>query len=128
MTTPVATQVGAFEMTAPCYAALMDLHRLAEARSLAIHAEIARRLLSGAPILPQARAVLRQWIGEGGLAPEYGRQWTEWLSRDPEDVAALLTDPGESACALRQNSPFVGIVSPRERWAIWEDVRRRAGR
>ncbi len=106
----------------------MDLHRLAEARSLAIHAEVAERLVLDHSILPRARATLRRWSNDGRLAPEYARAWESWLSRSPEDVATLLRDRGPDACALRQNSPFVGIIDPRRRWAIWRDVLARAGR
>lgn len=106
----------------------MDLHRLAEARSLAIHTEIAARLLRDRSILDHARDTLRRWSSEGRIALEYAKQWETWLSRGPKDVAALLADEGEEACALRQNSPFVGIIDPRRRWAIWRDVQRRAGR
>jgi hypothetical protein len=106
----------------------MDLHRLAEARSLAIHTEIAERLLSDGSILDRARDTLRHWSRDGRIAIEYAKQWEAWLSRSPEDIAALLSDEGEEASALRQNSPFVGIVDPRRRWAIWRDVKQRAGR
>lgn len=106
----------------------MDLHRLAEARSLAIHREIAEQLLCDRSILDRARDTLRRWSSDGRIALEYATQWEAWLSRSPEDVAVLLADQSEQACALRQNSPFVGVVDPRRRWAIWRDVRRRAGR
>ncbi|OFW30566.1 MAG: hypothetical protein A3H97_05730 [Acidobacteria bacterium RIFCSPLOWO2_02_FULL_65_29] len=106
----------------------MDLHRLAEARSLAIHAEIAERLLRDQSVLDHARDTLQRWSSEGHIAPEYATQWDRWLSRSPAEIAALLTDDGEEARALRQNSPFVGVISPRRRWAIWRDVQQRAGR
>lgn len=95
----------------------MDLHRLAEARSLAIHSEIATRLLCDRSILDRARDTLRRWSSDGRIGLEYARQCETWLSRSPKDIAALLTDKSEEACALRQNSPFVGIVDPRRRWA-----------
>ena len=106
---------------------MMDLHALAEARSLAIHREIAERLLRDPSVLVRARSTLRRWSGDGHIAPEYARAWESWLSRKPEEIATLLTDEGQDARALRQNSPFVGIIDPRRRWAIWRDVQRRAG-
>ena len=106
----------------------MDLHRLAEARSLAIHAEVAERLVHDRTIVERARDTLRRWSSAGRIAPEYAQAWESWLARSPEDVAALLTDRRPDACALRQNSPFVGVIDPRRRWAIWRDVLRRSER
>jgi hypothetical protein len=106
----------------------MDLHRLAEARSLAIHREIARRIERDGSVVSRARDTLQRWRQDGRIAPEYASRWQHWLSRDITELAAILTDEGEDARALRQNSPFVGIVDPRTRWAIWSDVRRQADR
>ncbi|MEQ1910839.1 MAG: hypothetical protein ABMA15_18605 [Vicinamibacterales bacterium] len=106
----------------------MDLHEVAEARSLAIHAEIARRLEHDASVVSRARDTLERWRRDGRIAPAYARQWDYWLTRTVQELAALLTDEGEAARALRQNSPFVGIIDPRTRWAIWRDVRQQADR
>jgi hypothetical protein len=38
-----------------------------------------------------------------------------------------LVDPGESARALRQCSPFAGVVDSRTRWSIWRAVREEFG-
>ena len=101
----------------------MDAHRLAEARSLAIHREIAERVVRDSSTLARARATLRRWSADGHISPYYADAWERWLSRTPEEIAALLTDQGEQAHALRQNSPFVGIIDPRRRWVIWRAVR-----
>jgi hypothetical protein len=34
-------------------------------------------------------------------------------------------DPAEGARALRQCSPFAGVIDPRTRWRIWREVRER---
>jgi len=106
----------------------MDLHRLAEARSLAIHREIAACLLRDASIVARARATVQRWSADGHLSPYYARAWEACLSRPLEEIAAVLTDESEEARALRQNSPFVGIVDPRRRWAIWREVQQASGR
>jgi len=33
-----------------------------------------------------------------------------------------LHAPGEDADELRQSSPFAGVLSARERWALWRAV------
>lgn len=101
----------------------MDLHRLAEQRSLAIHAEVARRLERDPAILDHARDVLARWISTGRISSHYAGEWQRELARPLPEIAALLLDDGERARALRQASPFVGIVGPRERWKLWRSVR-----
>lgn len=106
----------------------MDLHRLAEQRSLAIHREIAARISADPALVERARETLGRWQRQGTLSSHYVERWQEWLAKPADELATLLTDDGEEARALRQTSPFVGIVGPRERWAIWRRVREQAGR
>ncbi len=92
-------------------------HRVAEQRSLALHAEVARRLLEHPELVLRARARLDAWQGSG--APLWWMvEWREILSRPIPEIAAVLTDPGQHACDLRQCSPFAGALEPRERWRI----------
>jgi hypothetical protein len=44
--------------------------------------------------------------------PAYAQAWHELLSGPTERLLALLEDRGERARALRQCSPFAGIVGP----------------
>ncbi|HVS01238.1 MAG TPA: hypothetical protein VMT16_00565, partial [Thermoanaerobaculia bacterium] len=49
---------------------------------------------------------------------QYALAWQQALSLPLADLLALLVDPGEPARAMRQVSPFAGILDPRERWEI----------
>lgn len=100
-------------------------HALAEERSLELHREIATRLLRDRRILETARVRIEERLREGGPSRPWFERWREILERSPEDVAAFLIDPSEEARALRQSTPFAGIVPPRERWRIWREVRER---
>lgn len=102
----------------------MNLHELAEERSLALHREVARRLVADPGLLAPARARVEGWIEEGRVHPAYASAWREILAGPPETIGAFLEDPSERARALRQVSPFAGVVPPLERWRIWRDVRR----
>jgi hypothetical protein len=106
----------------------VDLHELAERRSLAIHSEIARRLVDDPSLLEHARAVLQKWREEKLIATYYADEWERRFEGPLADLARFLASDAEDARALRQASPFVGIVSPRERWKIWRDVRAESGR
>lgn len=47
------------------------------------------------------------------------REWLEILDRDWPEVRALLLADDEDGRRRRQNSPFTGVLGPRERWAIY---------
>jgi hypothetical protein len=103
----------------------MDLHRLAEERSIAYHAAIAERLEGEPEILERARERVRSWLSPGGGGPFYAQRWAEILAGDPGAVADFLVDRSELAIELRQSSPFAGALDPRERWKIWRATRER---
>jgi hypothetical protein len=103
----------------------MNLHELAEERSLALHEEVARRLRDNPALLRVARARVEDWLRKGSVHSEYGRAWREILCGSVEEIGAHLRDRSERARALRQVSPFAGVVSARRRWEIWREVRER---
>lgn len=102
----------------------MDPHRIAEARSLALHRLLAERLLVDPRVVQQARALAARWLAEG-RATHYMKRWLELLSRDLREVASTIVREDEDLRALRQCTPFAGIISPRERWELWRTVRQR---
>jgi hypothetical protein len=102
------------------------LHALAEERSLEIHRLVAEELRRDPARLERVRARVRGWLADGSVHPVYAQRWWQILSRPLEDVIAAMTDPGEDARALRQASPFAGLVDPRTRWKVWRSVRERS--
>jgi hypothetical protein len=105
----------------------VSLHRLAEERSLALHRAVAERLRAHPERLDEARARVRRWLERGDVARPCAEAWDRVLAV-LEDVCRFLVDEGERARALRQATPFSGVVDPRTRWRIWRDVRVRLGR
>jgi len=94
-----------------------DFHSLAEARSWALHSEVAGRLQSHPEIIERARKRVEQWLKDPARHP-YASSWSEVLSHDtPELMSALLRKDAEM-CTLRQASPFAGALDNRTRWAI----------
>lgn len=106
----------------------MDLHRLAEERSLAYHRVIAERLPHQPEVLEKARRRVEAWVAAGAGAPFYARRWAQVLAGDPASIAAFLVEQSELADELRQSSPFAGALRPRERWTIWRETRERYSR
>jgi hypothetical protein len=69
--------------------------------------------------LDRARTTCRRWLDRGITA---AAEWTRLLDAKPwEEIRTLLLDPSEAGRARRQNSPFCGILSPKERWAIYRE-------
>lgn len=91
-----------------------------------IHREVAERLRAEPGLLAVAAGNLERWLarhGEGPLAPCY-REWQSILeAADAEEIAVLLTREGEREDRLRQNSPFAGVLGPRELWRIKKEAR-----
>lgn len=93
-------------------------HRVAEARSLALHRAVAGQLTERPELLDHARERVRDWLATGRVAQAWAEAWRDILAGDVDRIIAVLVDPSERACDLRQVSPFAGALDPRERWQI----------
>jgi hypothetical protein len=99
-------------------------HRIIEARSLAMHCLIARKIGADRRLLDTARRNLATWAGRyGDSVPRALSEWREILDHPWPEIAALITDAGESAVRLRQSSPFAGVLTPTERRRVYEAFR-----
>jgi hypothetical protein len=100
----------------------VDGHRSAERRSLAMHRAIADRLRADPALIDKARARVAAWRANGEVHTDYVDAWERLLALCLDELCAQLVDPGEHARALRQVSPFAGVLSARERWSILQGV------
>jgi hypothetical protein len=100
----------------------MDPHALAEERSLAVHRLVAEKLGQDPALIAAARERVGGWLADGSLHPRYAQEWHTLLSGPADRLLAVLQDRGEAARALRQCSPFAGVVDARTRWRIWQEV------
>jgi hypothetical protein len=101
----------------------VDLHRLAEERSIALHRVVAERLRVDASIVTRARERLARRAAEGVTHPHYVAAWLDLLEGPIERLCAALVSGDEGMRALRQCTPFTFVVPPRERAAIWKQTR-----
>src|SRR5262245_44562192 len=101
------------------------LHQLAEERSLAIHRVVADQLRAQPELLVKARRRVRSWRRQKSVADIYVIAWEEILKRPVEAVCQVLSSRDPHAIALRQVSPFAGVVDPKTRWRIWRRVRQK---
>lgn len=100
-------------------------HDLAEARSLAIHRLIAGRLRQEPALAREALRRVDTWAAEGKMHPAYADAWRKLLAGPLDELLAVLTDRGQRAAALRQCTPFVGVIDQQTRLRIWREERER---
>ncbi len=107
----------------------MKDHRLIDERSLAFSRLIAEKLQANPALIQHARGNLQRWLQ---TCSERSRpallEWRDLLDGPLETLLALLTSREERAAQLRQSSPFAGILTPEERFAILRDFQTREPR
>ncbi len=94
-------------------------HERIDQRSLALHHAVAEKLRAQPALVCIARENLERWAATAGRSTPYLDEWTRILDRPLEDVLQLIGQEGERMTALRQCSPFAGVLEPRERWAVY---------
>jgi len=95
-------------------------HERIDRRSLALHRAIAEKLRSNPPLIAIARDNLDRWSLANGRSQPYWDAWREILDRPLGEVLDLMLEDSERMTAMRQATPFAGILTPKERWAIYE--------
>ena len=94
--------------------------------SLALGRRVAQRLRRKPELLELGRANLSRWSRRNASVVSLLRCYAEWqeiLRRPVEDICALLCAETDEAQRLRQNSPFAGILTPAEIWALKASLR-----
>lgn len=101
-------------------------HELTDEISLAMGRRVAARLRQEPGLLRIALDNLDRWGSLNANAPSLLRCYAEWrdiLSRPLEAICDLLSSDSEEARRLRQNSPFAGVLSAQEVWALKQRFR-----
>jgi hypothetical protein len=99
-------------------------HQRLDARSLAMHCIVARKLLANPALIDQARGTLARWRAQAAEPlPSYFLEWGRIFEASPEAVAGFLASMHEDATRLRQSSPFTNLLSHEERSRIYEVFR-----
>ncbi|HME10015.1 MAG TPA: hypothetical protein VKG25_23355 [Bryobacteraceae bacterium] len=102
-------------------------HERIDQRSIALHRAIAEKIEADPTLLSIARDNLDRWalaaqipLNDAGRSRPYADAWREILDRPLPELLHLLTEDSERMRALRQATPFAGVLNPAERWAIYE--------
>ena len=104
--------------------ALWSDHRIAEARSLAMHVMAAKRIGADPALLVRARATLDRWLQRyADRTPAAITEWQTLLARPWPQIAARATALTEEGARLRQSSPLATVLSAAERRRIHDAFR-----
>ena len=99
-------------------------HQRLDARSLAMHCLVARKLLANPALIAQARSTLARWKALAAEpVPSHFLEWGRILEGGPGEIGAFLASMREDATRLRQSSPFTNLLTPEERARIFEAFR-----
>ena len=88
-------------------------HRDAELQGLAYHRLVAERL--DAHTVERARRQLRHWQEIGLIDKRWASEWERVLSGSLETIRGTISADSADASALRQTSPFTGVLTEQER-------------
>ena len=96
-------------------------HRVLDARSLAMHCKIAKKITRQPELLEVAKQNLARWQQKSaGESPRYLEEWQAILERPWSEIAGLITSMSDEATRLRSSSPFAGVLTNAERRRIYE--------
>lgn len=95
-------------------------HERIDQRSIVLHRAVAAKLATHTEVLRIARENLARWIEAGGRTTPYWREWQRILDLPQREIADLLVEDSPRMRALRQSTPFAGVLDPKERWAIYD--------
>lgn len=70
-------------------------------------------------LLGIARENLDRWKDQAGRSRPYLEEWRRILNFPLEEILSLIGRDDARMTALRQSSPFAGVLEPAERWAIF---------
>jgi hypothetical protein len=105
------------------YYGCMKTHQEIDDRSLAMARAIVKKVDADPEhrAVENAREVCRRWHRQRESAAV--SEWLDILEKPWREVRSVLLDEGERGKRLRQSSPFVGILTNRERWQIYREYK-----
>ncbi len=85
-----------------------------------MHRAIAAKLRASPGLLSIAHDNLQRWAATAGRTQPYLDRWEQVLAGPLDRLLEVLEQDTEGMRAMRQTSPFAGILTPKERWAIYD--------
>ncbi len=100
----------------------MRTHQDLDQRSLALHRLIANKIRGTPSLFDKPQKNLARWrTVVSANAQPYLQDWQKLVDSGLESCLAVATQDSEYASALRQTSPFCGVLTHKERFAFFKD-------
>ncbi len=93
----------------------MPGHKDLDRKSRLLHQLVAAKIARNPGLWNDARAVLERWRREAGFSGYYADTWTRLMDAGQHACLAVAVEDSERADALRQSSPFIGLLTGEER-------------
>lgn len=127
-TTPSTSRQKKKSLPSSQAARLFSDHIRIEERSIALHRAVADRIRKNHKLMREAEQNLQRYLqqsfSEGKTPTRSLLEWQELLeNKSLEEILEFMVSDSERARRMRQSSPFAGILSPQERWRIYEAYR-----
>lgn len=92
-------------------------HQWLDQRSLALHRLITEKIRRDPDLFENVKRTIARWsqIVCANSQP-YVKEWQRLVDLGIEECLAVTTEDSERANAMRQTSPFCGILTNEERW------------
>lgn len=100
-------------------------HQELDARLLELHRLVAEKIRRDPALLDRVRATITRWrptMADSSMP--YLEEWDRLLAQGIDACLAVAIEDSERGAALRQSSPFTGILTRQERYRFFKDWER----
>lgn len=97
----------------------MPTHQEIDARALAMHRLVAQKIRQNPALFDKAKATLARWRTMVSVSSQpYLQEWEILMHQGVEACLAMAVEDSERAAALRQSSPFAGLLTHQDRFTF----------
>lgn len=97
----------------------MRTHQEIDERTLAMHRLVAEKIRQDPALFNKAKATLARWRNRVSINSQpYLHEWEALMNQGIEACLAVAVEESERATALRQSSPFAGLLTHQDRFTF----------
>ncbi len=97
----------------------MRTHQEIDERTLAMHRLVAEKIRQTPALFDKAKATLARWRTTVSVSSQpYLLEWELLMNQGVETCLAVAVEESERAKALRQSSPFAGLLTHQDRFTF----------
>lgn len=101
----------------------LNYHQVLDQRSIILHSHVASKIRNQPNLLNIVKINLSKLIETNKASQIYLKKWSDLLDKPMNIILEALVEDSEEMREMRQASPFSGVLTPQERWKIYETFR-----